>query len=54
MPQKLFDLVQSYAKQKFLVTPTIGGGKVEKKRKILDAGSLEESAHKTIFNDLYT
>jgi len=54
MPQKLFDLVQNYAKQKFLVTPTIGGGKADKKRKILDAGILEEGAHKIIFNDLYT
>ena len=54
MPQRLFDLVQNYAKQKFLITPTIGGGKAEKKRKILDAGTLDEPANKTIYNDLYT
>ena len=49
--------MQTYAKQKFLVTPTIGGGgKTDKKqqRKILDVGSLEEPVHKTIYNDLYT
>jgi hypothetical protein len=46
--------VQNYAKQKFLVTPTIGGSKSDKKRKILDVGTLEEPAHKTILNDLYT